>query len=249
MGGEVREGQRPFGAGREHGAAWGRAAPAEEQQDCGCHGAAVGTVLCGKGGGEVTQGRVSVLVPRALSSQAGLGLHATLKTRIASVRYGQSVELICQVGANYTFEEVPVSVRWLFQPSPPTGHYQELVQVFPSGTVAWRAAQPRFQEKAQLTKAASSFRLRILNAEAADKGTYQCEAEVWRRNTQPLGQPAATTKSNAVGIKVELPGKQCHRRFFSGSFSFCNFKSIKCDWGNQEHWQLGYPQQGHIIES
>ncbi|OPJ66535.1 immunoglobulin superfamily member 2 [Patagioenas fasciata monilis] len=135
----------------------------------------------------------------------GLSLHATLKSRIASVRYGQSVELVCQAGANYTFEEVPVSVRWLFQPSPPTGHYQELVQVFPSGTVAWKAAQPHFQEKAQLTKAAFSFRLRILNAAAADEGTYLCEVEVWRRNSQPLGQPAATTKSNAVGIKVVLP--------------------------------------------
>ncbi|PKK32355.1 immunoglobulin superfamily member 2 [Columba livia] len=136
---------------------------------------------------------------------AGLSLHATLKSRIASVRYGQSVELVCQAGANYTFGEVPVSVRWLFQPSPPTSHYQELVQVFPSGTVAWRAALPHFQEKSQLTKAASSFRLRILNAAAADEGTYQCEVEVWRRNSQPLGQPAATTKSNAVGIKVVLP--------------------------------------------
>ncbi|XP_021155326.1 immunoglobulin superfamily member 2 isoform X1 [Columba livia] len=135
----------------------------------------------------------------------GLSLHATLKSRIASVRYGQSVELVCQAGANYTFGEVPVSVRWLFQPSPPTSHYQELVQVFPSGTVAWRAALPHFQEKSQLTKAASSFRLRILNAAAADEGTYQCEVEVWRRNSQPLGQPAATTKSNAVGIKVVLP--------------------------------------------
>lgn len=200
----------------------------------GCGGGAAGTVLHGKGGGKVTKGRVSVPVPRALSFHAGLSLHATLKSRIASVRYGQSVELVCQAGANYTFGEVPVSVRWLFQPSPPTSHYQELVQVFPSGTVAWRAAPPHFQEKAQLTKAASSFRLRILNAAAADEGTYQCEVEVWRRNSQPLGQPAATTKSNAVGIKVVLPGKQRHR-CFSRSFSFCNFKSIKCDWGNQDH--------------
>ncbi|XP_019326351.1 PREDICTED: immunoglobulin superfamily member 3 [Aptenodytes forsteri] len=135
----------------------------------------------------------------------GLGLHAMLRSRIATVRYGQSFELDCQVNASYTLKEVPVSVGWLFQPSPPTGHYHELVRVLPSGTVAWGTAQPHFQGKAQLTKAATSFRLRIHNAMAADKGTYQCEVEVWRRNTLTLGQPAATARSNAVGIKVVLP--------------------------------------------
>ncbi|KFM04308.1 Immunoglobulin superfamily member 2, partial [Aptenodytes forsteri] len=138
-------------------------------------------------------------------SSMGLGLHAMLRSRIATVRYGQSFELDCQVNASYTLKEVPVSVGWLFQPSPPTGHYHELVRVLPSGTVAWGTAQPHFQGKAQLTKAATSFRLRIHNAMAADKGTYQCEVEVWRRNTLTLGQPAATARSNAVGIKVVLP--------------------------------------------
>ncbi|KAF1579203.1 Immunoglobulin superfamily member 2, partial [Eudyptes moseleyi] len=140
-----------------------------------------------------------------LSSRAGLGLHAMLRSRIATIRYGQSFELDCQVNARYTLKEVPVSVGWLFQPSPPTGHYHELVRVLPSGTVAWGTAQPHFQAKAQLTKAATSFRLRIHNAVAADEGTYQCEVEVWRRNTLMLGQPAAAARSNAVGIKVVLP--------------------------------------------
>ncbi|NXF44084.1 IGSF2 protein, partial [Oceanites oceanicus] len=140
-----------------------------------------------------------------VSSLAGLGLHATLRSRIATVTYGQSFELICQVSASYTLEEVPVSVRWLFQSSPHTGHYHELVRVLPSGTVAWGAAQPHFQGKAQLTKADTSFRLHIHNAAAAEEGTYQCEVEVWRRNTLMMGQPAATTRSNAVGIKVVLP--------------------------------------------
>ncbi|NWS57536.1 IGSF2 protein, partial [Chunga burmeisteri] len=140
-----------------------------------------------------------------VSSMAGLNLRAVLRSRIATVRYGQSFELVCQVSANYTLEEVPMSVGWLFQPSPPTGQYHELVRVFPSGTVAWGAAQPHFQGKVQLTKAATSFRLHIHNAVAADEGTYQCEVEVWRRNTLPLGQSAATARSNAVGIKVVLP--------------------------------------------
>lgn len=128
-----------------------------------------------------------------------------------------------------------MSVGWLFQPSPPTGHYHKLVWVFHNGTVVWGTAQPHFQVKAQLTKAATSFRLCIHNAAAADEGTYQCEVEVWRRNTPPLGQPAATTRSNPVGIKVVLPGKQCHRCFFSRGLSLCNFKSIKHDRGNQDH--------------
>ncbi|NXX25477.1 IGSF2 protein, partial [Nicator chloris] len=141
----------------------------------------------------------------AVSSMAGLGLHATLRSRTATVRYGQSFELFCQVNASYTLEEVPASVRWLFQPSQPMGPLQQLVQVFPSGTVVWGTAQPHFQGKAQLEKADTSFRLHIHSALPANEGTYQCEVQVWRRNTLPPGQPAASTSSNAVGIKVVLP--------------------------------------------
>ncbi|NWX65638.1 IGSF2 protein, partial [Promerops cafer] len=141
----------------------------------------------------------------AVSSMAGLGLHATLRSRVATVSYGQSFELFCQVDASYTLEEVPVSVRWLFQPSLPTGPLHKLVQVFPNGTVVWGTAQPHFQGKAQLAKADTSFRLHIHSALPANEGTYQCEVEVWRRNILPLGQPAASTSSNALGIKVVLP--------------------------------------------
>ncbi|XP_016152150.1 PREDICTED: immunoglobulin superfamily member 3-like [Ficedula albicollis] len=136
---------------------------------------------------------------------AGVGLHATLRSRIATVSYGQSFELFCQVDASYTLEEVPASVQWLFQPSPPTGPLQELVQLSPSGTVVWRTAQPHFQGKAQLAKTGTSFKLHIHSALPANQGTYQCEVQVWRRNSLPLGQPAASTSSNAVGIKVVLP--------------------------------------------
>ncbi|NXG05409.1 IGSF2 protein, partial [Sakesphorus luctuosus] len=135
----------------------------------------------------------------------GLGLHATLKSRVASVTYRQSFELVCQVSANYTLKEVPASVRWLFQPNLPTGPYHKLVQVFPNGTMAWVSAQSHFKGKAQLTKAETSFRLHIHTTVAAQEGTYQCEVEVWRRNILPLGRPAAATRSNAVGIKVVLP--------------------------------------------
>lgn len=145
-----------------------------------------------------------VPIPRALCSRAGL--HATLRSRTATVSYGQSFELFCKV--KELVQEVPASVRWLFQPSPPTGPLQELVQVSPSGTVVWRTAQPHFQGKAQLAKTDTFFKLHIHNALPANQGTYQCEVQVWRRNILPLGQPAANTSSNAVGIKVVLPGKQ-----------------------------------------
>ncbi|NWY67731.1 IGSF2 protein, partial [Erithacus rubecula] len=140
---------------------------------------------------------------KALSSRAGL--QATLRSRIATVSYGQSFELFCQVNASYTLEEVPASVQWLFQPSPPTGPLQELVKLSPSGTVVWGTAQPHFQGKAQVAKAGTSFKLHVHSALPANQGTYQCEVQVWRRNSLPLGQPAASTSSNAVGIKVVLP--------------------------------------------
>lgn len=186
----------------EHSAAKWRVAQAEEQQHCWCLG------QCGKGGSGVAQGRTPVPMPRALSSRAGQGLQATLRSRIPTVSYGQSFQLFCQVKANYTLEEVPMSVRWLFQPSQPMGSLQELVQVLPSGTVVWGTAQPHFQGKAQLVKDGTSFRLHIHSALPANEGMYQCEVKVWRRNVLPLGQPAASTRSNAVEIKVVLPGKQ-----------------------------------------
>ncbi|NXU38038.1 IGSF2 protein, partial [Drymodes brunneopygia] len=147
------------------------------------------------------KGEAAVVV----SSMAGLGLHATLRSRIATVRFGQSFELVCQVNASYPLEEVPASVRWLFQPSTATSPSHELVKVSPNGTVVWGTAQPHFQRKAQLARAGTSFRLHIHSALPANEGTYQCEVEVWRRNILPLGQPAASTSSNAVGIKVVLP--------------------------------------------
>ncbi|NXI86168.1 IGSF2 protein, partial [Rhipidura dahli] len=145
------------------------------------------------------KGEAAVMV-----SSMALGLHATLRSRIATVTRGQRFELVCQVAASYTLEEVPAFVRWLFQPSP-AGPSRELVRVSPSGTVAWETAQPHLQGRAQLAKAGTSFRLLIPSASPADQGTYQCEVEVWRRNTRPPGQPAASTRSNVVGIKVVLP--------------------------------------------
>ncbi|XP_010010279.1 PREDICTED: immunoglobulin superfamily member 2, partial [Nestor notabilis] len=142
------------------------------------------------------QGETAVTV-----SSMGLGLHTTLRSRTATVKYGQSFELICQVSANYTLKEVPVSVKWFFQPSVPGGHYHELDH----STLACGTSQPHFQGKALLTKADASFRLHIHSAAPANNGTYRCEVEVWRRSTLLLGLPAATTRSNPVGIKVVLP--------------------------------------------
>ncbi|XP_009888413.1 PREDICTED: immunoglobulin superfamily member 2 [Charadrius vociferus] len=62
--------------------------------------------------------------------------------------------------------------------------------------------------EARLEKRVDACGLRIHNAVAADEGTYQCEVKSWRRNTPPLGQPAATTRSNAVGIKAVLPDSE-----------------------------------------
>ncbi|XP_062453379.1 immunoglobulin superfamily member 2 [Rhea pennata] len=138
-------------------------------------------------------------------SPLNLGLHAVLISRTATVKYTQSFELFCQLSASYALEELPVSMTWQFQPSRPTGDYQELVRVLPSGTVAWGMAQPHFLKKTQLTKAASSSRLLIHSATADDEGTYRCEAGVWSRSSLPQGQPAAVVRSNAVGIKVTLP--------------------------------------------
>ncbi|XP_014738268.1 PREDICTED: immunoglobulin superfamily member 2-like [Sturnus vulgaris] len=151
------------------------------------------------------QTNVSSGIQVNVNPTAGFGLLATLRSRTATVSYGQSFELFCQVDASYTLEEVPASVKWLFQPSPHTDSLQELVQVSPSGTVVWRTAQPHFQGKAQLAKTDTSFKLHIHSALPAHQGMYQCEVQVWRRNILPLGQPAASTSSNAVGIRVVLP--------------------------------------------
>ncbi|XP_035171242.1 immunoglobulin superfamily member 3-like [Oxyura jamaicensis] len=132
----------------------------------------------------------------------GLGLHATLISRTATVRYTQSFELVCQVNASRPIEEVLLSVGWLFQSNPPDGSYQELVRVLPDGTVSWGPAQPRFQGKAQLGKVDTSSRLHIHGAVSSHAGRYQCEVGLWRT---PWGQPTASATSNAVGIQVIPP--------------------------------------------
>lgn len=204
-----KEGTQSFfgkvGGRRGPGAAWGWQSRVQLSGEWQRSSSTAGA-MCGKGGSGVAQGRTSVPIPRALCSRAGL--HATLRSRTATVSYGQSFELFCQVDASYTLQDVPASVRWLFQPSPATGPLQELVQVSPTGTVVWRTAQPHFQGKAQLAKTDTSFKLHVHSALPANQGSYQCEVQVWRRNILPLGQPAANASSNAVGIKVVLPGKQ-----------------------------------------
>ncbi|XP_040520507.1 immunoglobulin superfamily member 3 isoform X2 [Gallus gallus] len=132
----------------------------------------------------------------------GLGLHATLISRTATVSYMQSFELICRMSASRPVEELLLSVGWLFQPKPPTDGYQELVHVLPDGTVSWGRAQPRFQGKAQLMKAGAFSRLHIHSAVAGHAGTYQCKVGVWRTLQ---GQPTVSFTSNAVGINVVPP--------------------------------------------
>ncbi|NXJ08974.1 IGSF3 protein, partial [Odontophorus gujanensis] len=135
-------------------------------------------------------------------SQTGLGLHATLISRTATISYAQSFELICHVSASNPVKELLLSVGWLFQHNPPANSYQELVHVLPNGTVSWGPAQPLFQGRAQLEKERAFSWLRIHRAMAGHAGTYQCKVGVWKTLQ---GQPAISFTSNAVGIKVVPP--------------------------------------------
>lgn len=121
-------------------------------------------------------------------------------------------------------------VRCFFQPSLAGGHYQELDH----STMACGTVQPHFQGKALLTKADISFRLHVYSTVHADNGSYLCEVEVWRKSNLLLGPLAAPTRFSRVGKKVVLPGTQCLGCFFSRGLLFCNFKSIKHGWGNQD---------------
>ncbi|NXH30363.1 IGSF2 protein, partial [Myiagra hebetior] len=204
-----QDGTLSLGSTYQHGQA--RGSPRLEKESSGTFTLVIPSTLDEDDGGqyrcEATQwspGRNWTEKGEAAVTVSSMGLHATLRSRVATVTHGQSFELFCQVNTSYTLEEVPVSVRWLFQPSPSTPAH-ELVRLSPSGTVLWGTEQPRFQGKAQLAKADTSFRLHIHSAQPADEGTYQCEVEVWRRNTLPVGQPAASARSNVVGIKVVLP--------------------------------------------
>lgn len=168
-------------------------------------------------------------------SQAGLGLHATLISRTATVSYMQSFELICRMSASRPVEELLLSVGWLFQPKPPTDGYQELVHVLPDGTVSWGRAQPRFQGKAQLMKAGAFSRLHIHSAVAGHAGTYQCKVGVWRTLQ---GQPTVSFTSNAVGINVVPPGEWC-----CGG-SFCR-QFLQTPWSQLGQLMAGCPPGLH----
>ncbi|MBN3311583.1 IGSF3 protein, partial [Atractosteus spatula] len=129
-------------------------------------------------------------------------------SRTPSVTYNDSFDLQCIVKPRYN-RLVPVSVTWRFQPANGT-EFRDLVTFTRDGTLQWGGQLSGFGTRTTIDKSASSsnFRLGVSRASRRESGTYQCSAELWRKNYDGTWARVTNRTSNPLGITVMKPGKK-----------------------------------------
>ncbi|XP_015219860.2 immunoglobulin superfamily member 3 [Lepisosteus oculatus] len=126
-------------------------------------------------------------------------------SRTPSVTYNDSFDLQCIVKPRYN-RLVPVSVTWRFQPANGT-EFRDLVTFTRDGTLQWGGQLSGFGTRTTIDKSASSsnFRLGVSRASRRESGTYQCSAELWRKNYDGTWARVTNRTSNPLGITVMKP--------------------------------------------
>ncbi|KAJ8410426.1 hypothetical protein AAFF_G00193300 [Aldrovandia affinis] len=133
-------------------------------------------------------------------------------SRTPSVTYGDSFDLQCIVKPRYN-RRVPVTVTWHFQPSDEAGgrgEFRELVTLSREGTLQWGEQLLGLGTRASIDKSPtnSNFRLSVNRAGRRDAGTYQCTAQLWRRNYDNTWTKVTNRTSNLLGINVLKPASK-----------------------------------------
>ncbi|XP_028656565.2 LOW QUALITY PROTEIN: immunoglobulin superfamily member 3 [Erpetoichthys calabaricus] len=129
-------------------------------------------------------------------------------SRTPTVTYNDSFDLQCIIKPRYN-SQVPVSVTWRFQPVNAT-EFHDLVTFTRHGTLHWGDRYPSFSSRTTIDKSVSSsnFRLSISKASEQEAGTYQCSAELWRKNYDNTWTKITNRSSNLLGIKVLQPASK-----------------------------------------
>ncbi|XP_066562626.1 immunoglobulin superfamily member 3 [Amia ocellicauda] len=126
-------------------------------------------------------------------------------SRTPSVTYNDSFDLQCIVKPRYN-PRVPVSVTWRFQPTNTT-EFRDLVTFTRDGTLQWGEQFSSFGTRTTIDKSTSNsnFRLSVSRASRQESGTYQCTAELWRKNYDDTSTKVTNRTSNLLGISVLKP--------------------------------------------
>ncbi|XP_062313190.1 immunoglobulin superfamily member 3 [Osmerus eperlanus] len=129
-------------------------------------------------------------------------------SRTPSVTYGESFDLQCLVKPRHN-PRVPASVTWRFLPaSAGEGtEFRDLVTFTREGTLQWGEQLLGLGTRTTVDRSHTNtnFRLSITRAGRREAGTYQCSAQLWRRNYDDTWSKIANRTSNLLGISVLQP--------------------------------------------
>ncbi|KAG7463648.1 hypothetical protein MATL_G00178860 [Megalops atlanticus] len=132
-------------------------------------------------------------------------------SRTPSVTYGDSFDLQCIVKPRHN-PRVPVAVTWRFQPTEGAGgeggaEFRDVVTLTREGTLRWGDQPLAASVRASVDRSStnSNFRLSVTRAGRREGGTYQCSAQLWRRNYDSTWSKVANRTSNLLGINVQKP--------------------------------------------
>ncbi|XP_023691597.2 immunoglobulin superfamily member 3-like [Paramormyrops kingsleyae] len=171
-------------------------------------------------------------------------------SRTPSVTYGDSFDLQCIVKPRYN-PHVPVTVTWRFQP--PEGELRDLVTFARDGTLRWGEEQIGLGTRASTERSPSNsnFRLSVTGAGQRESGTFQCSAELWRKNYDNTWTKIANRTSNLLGINVFKPVSKLRLHHSNQSLSFVEDSRVRinCSIASQtvpeaQHAVLWYVHKG-----
>ncbi|XP_018614914.1 immunoglobulin superfamily member 3-like isoform X2 [Scleropages formosus] len=128
-------------------------------------------------------------------------------SRTPSITYGDSFDLQCIVKPRYN-PRIPVTVTWRFQPSDgANGEFRDLVTFTHDAALQWGDQPLSLGTRATIEKSATNtnFKLGVSRAGQHESGTFQCKAELWRKNYDSTWTKIANRSSNLLGINVFKP--------------------------------------------
>ncbi|KAJ8342276.1 hypothetical protein SKAU_G00322040 [Synaphobranchus kaupii] len=145
-------------------------------------------------------------------------------SRTPSVTYGDSFDLQCIVKLHYT-PSVPITVTWRFQPQGGGGRVPRPGNSDEGGHAALGGA--------------------------AEGGTYQCSAQLWRRSYDNTWSKIANRTSNLLGINVLKPVSKLRLQKANQSLSFLEDSRVRVNCSivaqtspDSQHTVLWYARKG-----
>ncbi|XP_004641712.1 immunoglobulin superfamily member 2 [Octodon degus] len=146
---------------------------------------------------------ISVAVKSLKSS-----LQVNLMSRQPKVELMDTLNLSCIVKTTYSGPALPLTVTWWFQPAG-SRVFHQIIQIAHNGTVEWGDFLSHFSKKTKVSQASYRSQLLIHDSTGEESGLYQCQVEVYDRNSLCTNDAArASVSSHPLGISVTLPERK-----------------------------------------